>query len=63
MVTAALLLSVSGSGDARADGPAGDKPLAEGGMNLSRAAATMSLLGFIALCMVLFRQRPASARH
>lgn len=40
-----------------------DKPLAEGGMNLSRAAATMSLLGFIALCMVLFRQRPASARH
>lgn len=45
MVTAALLLSVSGSGDARADGPAGDKPLAEGLFRQGKALAEEGKLG------------------
>jgi uncharacterized membrane-anchored protein len=40
-----------------------DKPISEGGLALSRYWASVVLFGFIALCLLLFRQRPASARH
>lgn len=36
-----------------------DKPVASGGMALSRYAASATLLAFIGLCLVVFRQRPA----
>jgi len=36
-----------------------DKPLADGGMNLSRYAASATLLVLIALCIAIFSQRPA----
>lgn len=36
-----------------------DKPLAHGGLALSRYSASMALLGFIALGILLFRQRAA----
>ncbi|WP_188698320.1 COG4705 family protein [Silvimonas amylolytica] len=40
-----------------------DKPLNAGGLALSRYAASGSLLVFITVCVLLFRQRPARARH
>ena len=36
-----------------------DKPIASGGLALSRYAASAALLAFILLCIALFRQRPA----
>jgi uncharacterized membrane-anchored protein len=36
-----------------------DKPLADGGLNLSRYAATAVLLGLIAFCVLAFPQKPA----
>jgi uncharacterized membrane-anchored protein len=40
-----------------------DKPLAKGGLNLSRYSATAMLLVFIVLCIVFLPQRPASRAH
>jgi uncharacterized membrane-anchored protein len=40
-----------------------DKPLDHGGLNLSRYAASATLLILIALCIVVFPQRPASKAH
>lgn len=37
-----------------------DKPVASGGLALSRYAASAVLLAFMLLCIALFRQRPAS---
>jgi uncharacterized membrane-anchored protein len=37
-----------------------DKPLDEGGLALSRYTASLVLAAFIAACVLLFRQRPAS---
>lgn len=37
-----------------------DKPLAQGGLNVSRSYVSLILLGFIVLCIVLIQQRPAS---
>lgn len=39
-----------------------DKPLANGGLDLSRYAATAVLLALIAICIVVFPQKSASAR-
>lgn len=36
-----------------------DKPLASGGLALSRYGASAALVGFILVCLVVFRQRPA----
>ena len=38
-----------------------DKPLSQGGLNLSRYGATAALLTLIALCIFLFPQRPIAA--
>ena len=40
-----------------------DKPLAAGGLALSRFSASAALLGFIAACIVIFRQRAAKQTH
>ncbi|MBO9538595.1 hypothetical protein [Herbaspirillum sp.] len=40
-----------------------DKPHAQGGLALSRYSASAALLAFMALCIIMFRQRPAEARH
>lgn len=40
-----------------------DKPLAHGGLALSRYTATAALLGFIVLCIALVPQRPAKGAH
>lgn len=40
-----------------------DKPLSSGGLALSRYGASLALLGFMAGCMLVFRQRAASAAH
>jgi uncharacterized membrane-anchored protein len=40
-----------------------DKPLASGGLALSRYAVSAAILVFIAACLLLFRQRPASTVH
>ncbi len=40
-----------------------DKPLAHGGLALSRYSATAALLGFIVLCIALVPQRPAKGAH
>jgi uncharacterized membrane-anchored protein len=40
-----------------------DKPIESGGLALSRFAASGALLALIAVCLVLFRQRPAAASH
>ena len=40
-----------------------DKPVAKGGLELSRYAASLALLAFIVACLVLFRQRAASKAH
>ncbi len=40
-----------------------DKPLAKGGLNLSRYSATALLLLFIVLCIAFIPQRPAKRAH
>jgi uncharacterized membrane-anchored protein len=40
-----------------------DKPLAHGGLALSRYTATAVLLGFIVLCIAFLPQRPAKGAH
>jgi uncharacterized membrane-anchored protein len=40
-----------------------DKPVSEGGLALSRFAASGVLLGFIALCLLILPQRPAEQGH
>jgi uncharacterized membrane-anchored protein len=40
-----------------------DKPLASGGLDLSRVAASFVLLAVIALCIALFPQRAATRAH
>lgn len=40
-----------------------DKPVASGGLALSRYSASAVLLAFIVLCLVVFRQRAASRSH
>ncbi len=40
-----------------------DKPLADGGLALSRFGASGLLLGFIVLCLMTVRSRPAPAAH
>lgn len=40
-----------------------DKPVAKGGLELSRYSASLALLAFIVACIVLFPQRPASRAH
>lgn len=40
-----------------------DKPIDHGGLALSRYAASAVLFGFMALCIALFRQRPAVRAH
>jgi uncharacterized membrane-anchored protein len=40
-----------------------DKPLAAGGLALSRYSASAALLGFIAACIIIFRQRAAQQPH
>jgi uncharacterized membrane-anchored protein len=40
-----------------------DKPLAQGGLQLSRLYASLALLVVMALCVLMFPQRPARAGH
>lgn len=40
-----------------------DKPISAGGLALSRYTASAALFAFIVVCIVLFRQRAASAAH
>ena len=40
-----------------------DKPLADGGLELDRFAASAVLLAFIVLCLLRFRSRPARVAH
>jgi uncharacterized membrane-anchored protein len=40
-----------------------DKPIAQGGLDLSRYGASLALVTFMLVCMLMFRQRPASAMH
>ena len=40
-----------------------DKPVATGGLALSRYAASIALLVFIVACILIFRQRPAAEAH
>lgn len=40
-----------------------DKPLSQGGLALSRYAASAVLLAFILACVLAFRQRPATSAH
>ncbi len=40
-----------------------DKPLAAGGLALSRYGASMALLAFMAVCILLCKQHPARAPH
>ncbi|MEO8061934.1 MAG: hypothetical protein ABI821_04210 [Pseudomonadota bacterium] len=40
-----------------------DKPLDDGGLNLSRYAASATLLGLIVLCIAIFPQRAAQRAH
>ena len=40
-----------------------DKPLAQGGLNLSRLYASLALLVFMGACILLIPQRPAAAGH
>ena len=40
-----------------------DKPVSAGGLDLSRYTASAALLGFIVLCLLLFKQRAAAAPH
>jgi uncharacterized membrane-anchored protein len=40
-----------------------DKPIASGGLSLSRYTASAALLVFIVGCLVLFTQKPAGKSH
>jgi uncharacterized membrane-anchored protein len=40
-----------------------DKPMSEGGLQLSRLYASLALLAFLALCLLLFPQRAARSGH
>jgi uncharacterized membrane-anchored protein len=40
-----------------------DKPISHGGLALSRYLASAALLGFIAVCILIFPQRPAAEAH
>jgi len=40
-----------------------DKPTSEGGLELSRYAASAALFGFMLICILLFRQRAAGRGH
>ena len=40
-----------------------DKPREHGGLALSRYAASAVLVGFIAACLLFFKQRPAETSH
>lgn len=40
-----------------------DKPISAGGLALSRYSASAALFAFIVVCLLLFRQRTASAAH
>ena len=40
-----------------------DKPLAAGGLALSRYWASAALLAFMVVCILLFKQRPAKSAH
>ncbi|MEO6953393.1 MAG: hypothetical protein ABI321_16450 [Polyangia bacterium] len=40
-----------------------DKPLGSGGLALSRYAASATLIGFLGLCLVVFKHRPAQKAH
>jgi uncharacterized membrane-anchored protein len=40
-----------------------DKPVAQGGLELSRYGASIALMVFMLVCAFAFRQRPASAAH
>jgi uncharacterized membrane-anchored protein len=40
-----------------------DKPVASGGLALSRYAASAVLLAFITVCILVFEQRPAERAH
>jgi uncharacterized membrane-anchored protein len=40
-----------------------DKPRDHGGLALTRSIASLVLMGFMAACLVLFRQRPARTSH
>jgi uncharacterized membrane-anchored protein len=40
-----------------------DKPIAKGGLNLSRYSATALLLMFIVMCLLFFKQRAATKSH
>ena len=40
-----------------------DKPISNGGLNLSRYSASATLLTLIALCMVVFSHKPAKQAH
>jgi uncharacterized membrane-anchored protein len=40
-----------------------DKPIANGGLAMSRYGASIALMTFIVVCAVLFKQRPARVAH
>ncbi|SAK84320.1 membrane protein [Caballeronia hypogeia] len=40
-----------------------DKPVANGGLAMSRYGASIALVMFIVVCVVMFRQRPARVAH
>jgi uncharacterized membrane-anchored protein len=40
-----------------------DKPIAQGGLNLSRYSASISLIVFIVLCILIFPQRASKVAH
>ena len=40
-----------------------DKPVAKGGLNLSRYSASAALFVFIVACILIFKQRAASKSH
>jgi uncharacterized membrane-anchored protein len=40
-----------------------DKPVTSGGIAISRYTASVVLLVFMAACLLMFRQKPASAQH
>lgn len=40
-----------------------DKPIGSGGLALSRYATSATLIGFLGLCLVVFKHRPAQKAH